>query len=139
MNELEYIVGLPPTENYQYAQQIGNQLFVAGQVPLDQDIKLIGVGNPAAQVRQCLENLSTLIQLHGFSEHDIRQLTVYGVGDRQNLVDIWQAVTTWFNDRVPPATLLGVTCLGYDHQLVEIGATIIKENVTSQEHSYTSP
>jgi len=139
MNELEYIVGLPPTENYQYAQRVGNQLFVAGQVPLDQDIKLVGIGNPSAQAQQCLENLHTLIRVHGFAVKDIRQLTIYGVGDRQNLVDIWQAVTTWFNDHVPPATLLGVTCLGYEHQWVEIDATIIKENVRPQVHGCTSP
>lgn len=138
MNELEVNTGLAPTENYQYAQHIGNQLFVAGQVPHDGDANLIGIGNPHAQANQCLDNLRTLIQLHGFAEHDIRHLTVYVVGNHQNLIDTWQAVAEWFNHNVPPATLLGVALLGYENQLVEIDATIVKENFAHEAHDYPS-
>jgi len=48
------------------------------------------------------------------------------VGEGQNLVDTWDAVTTWFTDNVPPATLLGVHLLGHTDQLVEIDADIVK-------------
>ena len=57
------------------------------------------------------------------SQYDIRQLTIC-----QNLTDPWQAVTEWFDNNVPPATLLGVALLGYYDQLVEIDATIVIES-----------
>lgn len=131
MNEAETRVGLAPTPHYQYAQRVGPQLFVAGQVPHDPEANLVGVESPSAQASQCLKNLFTLIKLHGFEARDIRQLRVYVVGEQQQLTEAWQAVSAWFDNNVPPATLLGVARLGYVDQLVEIDATIISEAVPS--------
>lgn len=128
MNEHEIRAGLAQTENYQYAQRVGTQLFVAGQVPHDSDANLVESDNAKAQARQCLTNLQMLITLYGFEELDIRQLIIYVVGKQQNLIDAWQAVAEWFDDDVPPATLLGVARLGYEGQLVEIDATVIGED-----------
>ena len=46
MNELEIKAGLAPTPGYRYAKQIGNQLHIAGQVPLDSAGTLVGLGDP---------------------------------------------------------------------------------------------
>lgn len=127
MNEHEYDAGLAPTPGYRYAEVVGNQLFVAGQVPLNADGDLVGLGDAAAQAAACLENLATLLSVHGFAVSDIRHLTVHVVGEHQNLLDAWGAVTTWFSQDVPPATLLGAHLLGYVDQLVEIDATIIRQ------------
>ncbi|NEQ42943.1 MAG: RidA family protein [Leptolyngbya sp. SIOISBB] len=127
MNEREIKAGLAATPGYQYAQQVGNQLIVAGQVPHDAKGNLVGLGNLKTQTAQCLKNLYTLIKLHGFSDRDLRHLKVYVVGDRDALAAAWQAVTDWFNNAVPPATLLGVNLLGHENQLVEIDATIIRD------------
>jgi enamine deaminase RidA (YjgF/YER057c/UK114 family) len=75
---------------------------------------------------QCLENLRTLVELRGFAIEDIRHLTVYVVGEHQSLLDAWGAVTTWFGQDVPPATLLGVNLLGHTGQLVEIDAKVVR-------------
>lgn len=126
MNEFEEAAGLAPTSNYQYAQKVGHQLFIAGQVPHDAAGRIVGRDDPQAQAVQCLENLKTLIVHHGFRQRDIRQLVVYVVGDQQALRSAWNAVEHWFANEVPPATLLGVALLGYEEQLVEIDATIVK-------------
>jgi len=126
MNEKERAVGLAQTANYQYAKQVGNQLFLAGQVPHDTDGELVGVGDARAQATQCLENLQKVIEVNDFQMDDLQQLTVYVVGEHQNLVIAWKAVEDWFADQVPPATLLGVADLGYVNQLVEIDATVIR-------------
>ena len=125
MNEGEIEAGLPETANYRYAERVGAQLFVAGQVPHDIGANLVGIDNPIEQTTQCLRNLRTLITHHGFTERDIRKLTVYVVGEQQNRLQAWKAVEDWFGGDVPPSTLLGVAGLGYDHQLVEIDATIV--------------
>lgn len=124
MNEGELDAGLAQTSNYRYADRVGGRLFVAGQVPRDADANLVGWDDPAAQARQCLHNLFTLISVYGFSRDDVHQLTVYVVGPHQNLLDAWNEVTSFFDHNVPPATLLGVALLGYAGQLVEIDAVI---------------
>ena len=126
MNEAELAAGLPETPQYQYAQRVGNQLFVAGQVPHDSRGRLVGPGDPYAQALQCLNNLSTVMAVHGFSTSDVRQLVVYVVGEQADLSAAWQATTESFDGQVPPATLLGVARLGYEGQLVEVTATVLK-------------
>jgi enamine deaminase RidA (YjgF/YER057c/UK114 family) len=126
LNEAEIAAGLAVTPGYRYADEVGDRLFVAGQVPQDGDAQLVGRDDPATQATQCLDNLARLIDVRGFALGDIRQLTIYVVGPRQNLLDAWGAVTDWFDPAVPPATLLGVALLGHTDQLVEIDAAIVR-------------
>lgn len=126
MNEEELAAGLAATPLYRYADVVGAELFVAGQVPLDAAGDLVGISDPAIQTRQCLDNLRRLVETHEFSLGDIRHLTLYVVGEHQNLLDAWDAMTTWWNQEVPPATLLGVNNLGYSTQLVEIDARVVR-------------
>ena len=126
MNEGEVRAGLPATPQYQYAQLVGDQLFVAGQVPNDALGHIVAHGDSQAQATQCLLNLRTVLAVHGFTTKDIRRLVVYVVGEQVALSAAWTAVTEFFNGTVPPATLLGVARLGYDGQLVEVDATVLK-------------
>ena len=52
---------------------------------------------------------------------------MYVVGPHSNLIDAWGEVTSCFQNHVPPATLLGVTFLGYRDQVVEIDAVVERE------------
>lgn len=128
MNNKERQAGLPETPGYRYAKQIENQLYVSGQVPNNSAGEIVGKDDPFRQARQCLFNLELLLDVHGFQKTDIQKVTVYVVGKRENLKLAWNAVKESFPHGVPPATLLGVTILGYEDQLVEIDATIIKES-----------
>lgn len=129
MNEDERGAGLAETPGYRYAETVGDQLFVAGQVPHDATGALVG-REPHGQARQCLDNLRRLVDLYGFSMTDVRRLVVYVVGD--GLDEAWGATRGWFaemvaDDGVPPATLVGVARLGHPGQLVEVDATIVRE------------
>lgn len=126
MNEAEIEAGLAVTPGYRYAEKVGNQLFVAGQVPHNADGQLVGPDDACIQARQCLDNLLRLIAVHGYSIEDIRRLMIYVVGQRSNLEQAWMAIVQQFSEGVPPATLLGVAALGHEGQLVEIDATVIK-------------
>ena len=128
MNDLETRSGLAQTPGYRYAKLAGDQLFVAGQVPQDASGNIAGVDDPHAQAAQCLANLKLLLSCYDFSVRDIHQLTVYVVGSRDNLTAAWNAVLEEFSNDVPPATLLGVSVLGHEDQLVEIDATIVKNS-----------
>jgi enamine deaminase RidA (YjgF/YER057c/UK114 family) len=123
VNEIELAAGLSQTPGYRYADAVGSRLFVAGQVPIDAAGQLV-VGGIEAQVQQCLANLFTLVDAHGFRREDVHQLTIYVVGPHRNLSDAWSAIVSGFESNVPPATLLGVQNLGYENQLVEIDVHI---------------
>jgi enamine deaminase RidA (YjgF/YER057c/UK114 family) len=125
MTSEELAAGLAPTPGYRYAERVDEQLFVAGQVPLDPDGALVGVGDPAVQATACLDNLRLLLGVHGCSLGDVRRLTIYVVGPHEHLLAAWNAVTNWFDGDVPPATLLGVHLLGYRDQLVEVDAVVV--------------
>ena len=128
MNDEELAAGLAETPGYRYAEVVGAQLFVAGQVPHDAAGEIVGPGDPRAQAISCLDNLARLVAVHGFSIDDVRFLTVYVVGPQASLTEAWDGVRGWFDGEVPPATLLGVNLLGHDGQLVEIDATIIRSD-----------
>ena len=54
---------------------------------------------------------------------DVISTRVLVASSRQaDLVTAWEVVRDAFGDHNPPSTLLGVTVLGYDDQLVEIEA-----------------
>lgn len=126
MNEAERAAGLPATAQYRYAERVGNQLFVAGQVPHDPQGNIVGLNDPHAQALQCLSNLSAVLSVHGFSISDVRHLVVYVVADQAHLSAAWKSVADFFGGQVPPATLLGVAGLGHAGQLVEVQATVLK-------------
>ena len=127
MNEIEIKAGLPETDGYLYAKRNRNQLYISGQVPHEASGELVGKSDPYQQAQQCLANLELLIKTHKFNKADIQHLTIYVVGDKENLINAWRAVKEAFPDGVPPATLLGVALLGHSNQLVEIDAQIVKQ------------
>lgn len=126
MNEAELDAGLPQTPGYRYAERVGDELFVAGQVPQDSSGAITGLGDPAVQAVACLDNLATVVESNGFTTDDVRRLVVYVVGPQENLTGAWTAVVDWFDGSVPPATLLGVSRLGYGDQVVEIDARVVR-------------
>ena len=68
-----------------------------------------------------------LLNVHGFEARHVRHLRIYVVGDENALRDAWTGVTEWFDDDVPPATLLGVNELGYRAQVVEVEASVVRD------------
>lgn len=127
MNEREEAAGLARTPGYRYAEVVGRELFVAGQVPRDGEGNVVAPGDASRQARQCLSNLRALLNVHGFEARHVRHLRIYVVGDEHALRGAWAGVTEWFDDDVPPATLLGVNALGYRGQVVEVEASVVRD------------
>ena len=126
MNELERKAGMPETPGYAYARRDGNRLYVAGQLPINAEGDITGKNDAYAQAKQCLANLAAVLGCYDFNLNDVHQMTIYVAGDREALTEAWRSVREQFADAVPPAALIGVALLGYDEQLVEIDATVVK-------------
>ena len=98
-------------------------IFLAGSCPLDADGGTVGAGDYAAQATACVENMRTTLAEAGAEITDVISTRVLVASARQaDLVAAWEVVRDAFGGHDVPSTLLGVTVLGYDDQLVEIEA-----------------
>jgi enamine deaminase RidA (YjgF/YER057c/UK114 family) len=98
-------------------------VFLAGSCPLNQDGSTAGVNDYAAQALKCIENMETALHEAGATIEDVISTRVLVASTRQtDLVTAWNVVRDAFGDHDVPSTLLGVTVLGYEDQLVEIEA-----------------
>ena len=100
----------------------GRIVATAGAVPLDAEGNLVGAGDPVAQARQVLDNLALALGAAGASGADVLKTTVYVVTEnREDLAAVWRVVQE-SEVAAAASTLLGVSLLGYEGQLVEIEA-----------------
>ncbi|AKG44310.1 RidA family protein [Streptomyces xiamenensis] len=98
-------------------------IFLAGSCPLNKDGSTAAIGDHAGQAAVCVENLRIALAAAGASLEDVISTRVLVASSRQaDLVAAWEVVRDAFGDHDVPSTLLGVTVLGYDDQLVEIEA-----------------
>lgn len=118
----------PPGYTHLAAVTDGRLVFIAGQVPLDEQGELVGRGDAVAQAQQCLRNLAACLEAAGVHPADVVRTTVYVVGrESAELGRVWRALMDSALSAVvkTPATLLGVALLGYEGQLVEIECTAV--------------
>lgn len=98
-------------------------IFLAGACPLDADGTTVALGDYAAQAAKAIANLRTALAAAGAAlEHVISTRVLVASGRRADLVVAWDVVRAAFGAHDVPSTLLGVTILGYDGQLVEVEA-----------------
>lgn len=98
-------------------------IFLAGSCPLDTAGATIGQGDYAAQAAQCIKNMTTALQEAGATIEDVISTRVLvASSNRDDILRVWEVVRRAFGTHDVPSTLLGVTVLGYEHQLVEIEA-----------------
>lgn len=98
-------------------------IFLAGACPLNADWSTAAIGDYAGQAAKAVENMRIALSEAGASLEDVVSTRVLvASARRRDLVSVWQVVRDSFGDHDVPSTLLGVTVLGYDDQLVEIEA-----------------
>ncbi|RKS08774.1 enamine deaminase RidA (YjgF/YER057c/UK114 family) [Nocardiopsis sp. Huas11] len=101
-------------------------VWTAGACPLDENGATVAPGDVAAQAHQVMRNLRAALAGAGADLSDIAKTTVYVASSRQaDLVAAWEVVRLYMGDHDAPSTLLGVTVLGYDDQLVEVEAVAV--------------
>ena len=118
----------PPVYSHASVVEAGTRLaFLAGAVPLDADGKLVGEGDPVRQAEQVLSNLREQLRAVGSDLEHVVVTDVYVVSaDTAVLSAVWDVVEASGLSAGPhSSTLLGVACLGYPGQLVEITATAV--------------
>jgi enamine deaminase RidA (YjgF/YER057c/UK114 family) len=109
----------------------GQLVFTAGACPLDADGQTVAVGDIAGQAHQVMANLVIALRASGAELTDVVKTTIYVASSEQaDLGTAWRVVSGAFGSHDAPSTLLGVSCLGYDDQLVEVEAVAIRPSAT---------
>ncbi len=103
----------------------GRTLYISGQVALDQDSKLIGSGDFAAQVKQVFANLRARLKEAGALFSDVVKLNYY-VTDATNIQTLRDVRDSYINPEHPPAsTLVVVNQLFREELLIEVEAIAV--------------
>ncbi len=114
--------GLHSPPGYSHiARATGSRLcFIAGQVALDRDFKLVGGDDLEAQTRQAMANLQVALDELGAGWDDVVKATVYTTRPHDYEI-IGPAMADAMGGAAPPAqVLLGVTSLALPELLIEI-------------------
>ena len=105
----------------------GRIVFVAGQVSIDAEGKLVAPGNFSGQVNQVFANLRVALAGAGATPADVTKITIYIVGYRPEMRPLLgEARSAVFGpSSLPASTLVGVQALAEPGFLIEIEAVAV--------------
>jgi enamine deaminase RidA (YjgF/YER057c/UK114 family) len=103
----------------------GNIVFLRGQVGQDLDTaESVGVGDPAAQAEQAMDNITRLLEEAGSRVEDVCRITIY-LTDIRFREAVYRVVGRHLKGVFPVSTGLVVDALARPEWLVEIEATAV--------------
>lgn len=106
MNHFQRPEGLPPVNGYSHAVSFsGTVVAISGQVPMDEDGRMVGVDDPAEQVRQVFRNLGVALSASGSDFTRVVKLTVY-LTDLDDLAVFRKVRDEYLDPSAPPASSL---------------------------------
>jgi enamine deaminase RidA (YjgF/YER057c/UK114 family) len=108
---------------YSYAvKKSGTPVFIAGQVALDAQGRVVGEGDAAAQAEQALQNVRTVVEACGGTMNDIVKINIY-VTDAAYRAAVVSARQRHFQEgQYPASTYVVVAGLAIPQLLVEVEA-----------------
>ncbi|GAA3845021.1 RidA family protein [Streptomyces sp. NPDC003631] len=115
--------GVAPATAYTHVVMgTGRFVAISGQLALDEDGRLVGAGDPAAQARQVFENLRRCLAAAGATFDHVVKLTFF-VTDMAHMPAIRAARAEHIpDDRLPAASAVQVAALVRPEFLMEIEA-----------------
>ena len=115
-----------PVGPYNQSVQVGNLLFVSGQIALDPSTGTLINGDIQQETHQVMKNLGAILTEAGCDYEDIIKTSVF-VGDMQNYGRINEVYATYFKvDTAPARELVEVAALP-KYVNVEISAIVHKK------------
>lgn len=111
----------PPTYTHVMKATGGTTVYIAGQVSLDAEGRLVGEGDFAAQAKQVFENLRIALASAGAGFNNLARITTYIVGfDQAKREAFGAARLAAMGDALPASTLLGVAALAQPGYQIEV-------------------
>jgi 2-iminobutanoate/2-iminopropanoate deaminase len=113
--------GLPLAQ----ARQIGNTIYVSGQVAYNSAGQLVGEGDMRAQTRQVFNNIQAVLAAAGARLEDIIKINTY-ITDQSKFMDMLEARKEIFGATPPASTAVVVAGLAFPGLLIEVEAIAVK-------------
>ena len=108
-----------PIVAYSRAIRVGKVVHVAGTTATDAEGKVIGIGDPAVQTFQALDNIRQALESVGVKLEDVVRTRIY-VTDISRWEEVGKAHGSFFKEIRPATTMLEVSRLVNPEMLVEI-------------------
>jgi reactive intermediate/imine deaminase len=99
----------------------GPLLFIAGQIAIDQQGRVVGAGDLRAQATQVLENIRAILRANGADMEAVLNVTVY-VTDIRALHDIADIRLHYFPKDGPASAIVEVSRLALPELMIEMSA-----------------
>lgn len=110
-------------EGFVHATSNGTILFTSGQTGRDEKGNIVS-DSFSEQARQALRNIRNIVESQGRSLDHVMKVTVY-VKDLRYSMEYHRIAREFFNpDKRPASTLVGITGLWDERQLIEIEAVV---------------
>ena len=113
-----------PRPRFAQVARAGNEIYVAGQVSVDESGETVGAGDIEAQTRQVFENLRRCLEAAGAGFDNVVKLNVYSTDLDAHLPTIGAFRAKHFSEPVP-STTVQVSRLVRPEWLVEIEAVAV--------------
>ena len=97
----------------------GRTIYIAGQVALDQQGRIVGAGDLAAQTQQVFTNLEIALKAAGATFADVVK-TNYYLRDASKVAVVREIRSKYFTSALPASTLIEVPRLAQPDFLIEI-------------------
>ena len=107
------------------AKQIGNTIYLSGQIAYDSSGKLVGEGDMKAQTRQVFDNIKSILESAGSGLKDIVKINTY-ITDGSKFMDMLAVRGEVFGNDPPASTAVVVAALAFPALLIEVEAIAIK-------------
>jgi reactive intermediate/imine deaminase len=95
---------------YSQAVEVGNTLWVSGQIPLDPATKELVPGAIDAQIHQVFKNLKAIVTAAGASFDDVVKATVF-LTDLSHFALVNKIMAEYFREPYPARAAVGVASL----------------------------
>jgi len=110
---------------FSQAIQVGNTIYLSGQVALDPDGNVVGKGDMKAQTRQAWENIKAVLEAAGASLNDVVKITQF-ITDMSRFMETQEARKKYFKDYAPASTTVEIKSLAFPDLLIEIEVVAVK-------------
>lgn len=95
---------------YSQAIDIGDLVFVSGQIPLDPETMEVVEGDIAAQTEQVMKNLQAILSEAGLTFASVAKFTIY-ITDMDNFATINETYSTFLQEPYPARATVEVSKL----------------------------
>ncbi|OGU54827.1 MAG: hypothetical protein A2V66_06905 [Ignavibacteria bacterium RBG_13_36_8] len=109
---------------YSQAIQVGNMLYLAGQIAIDPITGNMADEDVQAQTQQCMKNINAVLNAAGFSFTDVVQCQIF-LTDLNNYSTVNQIYAEYFKEAPPARAVVEVKRLPKD-ALIEIMIVAVK-------------